>query len=700
MRWAAVGLAGLLLAPLGAATPAGTGSTPARAGSTPAAVVVVGVPGLRWGDVTAAGTPTLWRLAASASVGSLSVAAARPITCPADGWLTLGAGNRARGPAAAAGACPADPVVAGGADSGPADVPGFDSLVRDNRRLDYGTELGALAAALRRTGGCVAAVGPGAPLGAAGPEGRVDVSAGGLPFAGTYTRCPVTLVGLPAVTADRAAAAAAADAALRSVDGARPPGSELIVVGLSEARADGARLHVAMAVGDRYPRGTLTSASTRRSAYVQLIDVAPTVLRDLGRLPPDSMVGQPWARVAGGAASTAALVAALSDHDLAATGQQRLTGPFFEALVAGQFVLYPLAALAVRRRRAAPGRRRALRWVERAALAGAGVLVATFLANLVPWWRAGHPLTALLAAVAVADGAVVGMALAGPWRRHVLGPAGAVAGTTAAVLALDLLTGARLQLSSLAGYSPLVAGRFAGLGNIGFGVLGTAALLLAAALAARRPRRTAVRVVALVGAAAVLVDGAPTLGSDVGGVLALVPAFALLAMLVGGVRVTGRRLLAAAAAAVLVVLGFALLDYARPPDLQTHLGRFVGQLRHGGAATVVRRKLTAELDTLTTSLLTLLVPVAIAIVVAALARPPRWLRAAFAAAPTLRAGLVATVVMGVVAALVNDSGVIIPAVAMTVAVPLAIAVSTAAQGERDVTVEFRGRADRPAQQTH
>lgn len=688
--------AGLLLA-AGATSPAGAGPV------STSTVIVVGIPGLRWDDLSAGGTPTLWRLAGAGAVGSLSVAAARPVTCPADGWLTLGAGNRARGPAPVTGACPAGPRVSGGADGGTAEVAGFEELARDNRRLDYGTELGALAAALRRTGSCVAAVGPDAALAAAGPDGRVDALAGRPGLAATYTHCRVTVIGLPAIPAQRRGGAAAADGVLGAVDAARPAGSELLVVGLSETRPDRPRLHVAIAVGGRYRAGELSSASTRRPPYVQLIDVAPTVLHDLGRAPPSAMAGQPWASSGARGTGTAARIAALLDHDRAATGQLRLTGRFFEALVAGQFLLFPLAALAAltaRRRGAVAARRRSLRFVQGAGLGCAAVLPATFLANLAWWWRAGHPLAALLAAVAVADAIVVGLALAGPWRRQPLGPAGAVAGTTAAVLALDLLTGARLQLSSVAGYSPLVAGRFAGIGNIAFGIFAAAALLAATALAIGRSRATALRAVAAVGAAAVVVDGAPALGSDVGGVLALVPAFALLAMMLAGVRVTARRLLAAAAAAVLVVVAFGLLDYARPAGLQTHLGRFVGQLVHGGAGTVVRRKVAAEADTLTTSLLTLLVPVAVAIVVAALVRPPGWLRCAFSQAPALRAGLVATLVMGVVAALVNDSGVIIPAVAMTMAIPLTIAVSAAAQLREGVTVEFRGRAGRPAQPTH
>ncbi|MFC7479157.1 hypothetical protein ACFQX7_02430 [Luedemannella flava] len=58
-------------------------------------VIIAGAPGLRWDDLSPTGTPTLWRLAAQGSIGALAVRSARGVTCPADGWLTLGAGNPA-----------------------------------------------------------------------------------------------------------------------------------------------------------------------------------------------------------------------------------------------------------------------------------------------------------------------------------------------------------------------------------------------------------------------------------------------------------------------------------------------------------------------------------------------------------------------------------------------------------------------------
>ena len=65
---------------------------PAHAQPAAPALVVVGVAGLSWDDVDAERTPVLARLSARAAVGLLSVKAAGAVTCPADGWLTLGAG--------------------------------------------------------------------------------------------------------------------------------------------------------------------------------------------------------------------------------------------------------------------------------------------------------------------------------------------------------------------------------------------------------------------------------------------------------------------------------------------------------------------------------------------------------------------------------------------------------------------------------
>lgn len=652
-------LAGVLVAGAVVSTTLVWTPLPARAeatGGSASAVVVVGVPGLRWEDVSRTGTPTLWWLAGSAAVGSLSVRAATSVTCPADGWTTLGAGNRAEGPARSE-RCPAPrPVTRGD----------LVETIRRNASEDFGAEVGALGTAVRRSGRCVHTVGPLAGL-----------ATDGLPsYATDAGRCSLTLVDLPPVGGARAPGAAAADARVARIVAPLGPEVLLLVVGLSETDGEAPHLHVVLARGPGFAAGTrLDSPTTRRRPFVQLIDVAPTVLRAL-RLPvPDSMSGRPI-RAGGPAHPVATTVRDLVDLDRAAQVHRRLVPPFFAVLVLGQALLYLAVAAVLHRLRSGGSRGRVLAATRVAATAGAAVPAATYLANLVPWWRADHPLPVLLTAIGVATAALVGLAFAGPWRRAMTGPPAAVATITALVLAADVVTGARLQLSSLAGYSPLVAGRFAGIGNVAFAVFATAALLAAAALTEGRGSAQAVAVVAAVGVVAVAVDGSPAWGDDFGGVLALIPGFAVLALSVAGRRVTARRLLAVLGLAVLVVLAFSLADYARPADHQTHLGRFVGQVLHGGAWTVVERKARSNLALLTHSVLTLLVPLAVALLTAVLLRPWGGLRRAFADAPALRHGFVAVLVMGVIGFLVNDSGVAIPALAMTVAIPIAIAAAT------------------------
>jgi hypothetical protein len=163
------------------------------------------------------------------------------------------------------------------------------------------------------------------------------------------------------------------------------------------------------------------------------------------------------------------------DADRAAQGYRRYVPPFFLTLFLAQVLLYGFSWWLLRRRPAAGRRGRVLAVTRGAALAFAAVPAATYLAQLVPWWR--HSLGWLIAVVAAIDLALYTVAALGPWRHRTFGSEGAVAGITMLVIGVDLLTGARLQLSSLAGYSPIVAGRFAGVGNVGFAVFATSALL-------------------------------------------------------------------------------------------------------------------------------------------------------------------------------------------------------------------------------
>jgi hypothetical protein len=500
-------------------------------------------------------------------------------------------------------------------------------------------------------------------LGAAGADGSVlpasapDDATAVLTDTSAAGGCPVVLLQGTAVGSEaRAGGARAADALVGRADRLRPPGSTLIVLGLSEAPGDdGGHLHVALAVGPRFSRGALTSASTRRSPYVQLVDVAPTILALLGTPTPDEMIGERWRTTAGSRS-----LAQLRDEERKADGQRSVTVPFFVVLVGVQLLLAGLALLL-----------RRWRLVELVALAGTTAVGASYLANLVPWWRAGSPLLAMLGATVAATVVMTAVCLLG---KGLLARAGIACGLVAAILVADVLSGAHLQMSSVAGYSPIVAGRFAGIGNVAFGVLAAAALLAAAS--------TRSATVAALTALVVVVDGAPMWGSDVGGVLALVPAYALLVLLLAGRAVSVGRLAVAAAGGALVVAAFAVADHARPADQQTHLGRFVGQVLDGSAGAVIRRKAEANLSLLFHSPVTALLPVVVAFLLVLFLRPPDVLRSAFERSPAWRAGLLAVCTASGLGFVLNDSGAAVPALALAVAVPAACAVGFGVAADR------------------
>jgi hypothetical protein len=616
-------------------------------GSGPA-VVVVGLAGLQWDDVGES-TPVLAELARSGAVGVLSVKALPGLTCRADGWLTLGAGARAGT------ARPADPPCS-------SDLPtDLDREAAHNADTRDGAVLGALARALD---GRVAVEGAGAELavGPAGPrEGEAPVR---LVDAGTLSDGP-----------RRTAELRAADRVIGDVLDSLPGGTDVLVVGLSAgAGSDEPSLHVALARGPSFPQGALRSASTRRTPYVQLIDVAPTVLDLLDRPVPEVMDGQPW-QVTG----TAPTVDELVDLGRRAAVQREVTVPFFVTAYATVLVLITLALW-----------RRQERAAEAVGLAGTAALGASYLGGLVPWWRAGLPLLALLAIVAALSATVaavalrVGRAPAGPAR-----PAGIVCAFVALVIVVDLLTGARLQLDSPAGYSSLVAGRFAGLGNVAFGVL-AASVLLAAAVLARRG--VALGTVAVVVVSAV---GAPAWGSDVGGVLALVPAFVLLGVLRAGRPVSLLRLALSGLAGAAVVAAFALLDLTRPEQDRTHLGRFAEDLADGTAGELLARKAAAVLDLLFANAVTALLPLLVAGVVYLVARPPDPLRHAFELAPVWRQGLLALGLACLIGFAVNDSGAAVPALAVCVALPATLAVVLRARRSAPAGASAPGRTTSP-----
>jgi len=637
-------------------------------------VLVIGVPDLRWEDVDRVRTPTLWRLAGRSSIGAMTDQSGEGDTREATGWLVLGTGSRAvAGVAASTLPDPADPAQ-------------LTALRKANSTARFRAQVGALGDAVHRAGRTIAAVGPGAVLGGMTAEGNVDQAEATL--GPRLPQADVVLLDLPQIYDTGRQDGVAAVSAVTAVDTAvaaavrqLPSRSSVLLAGISDGSDGGAPLHVAMASGAAFGPGRLTSPSTGRDGVVQLIDVAPTILWLLGLPVPSAMLGVHWHRVAEARTPVAAEVSSLLDLDRRSLAQVRLAGPYSHAVLAVT-VLYVLVVLGCWGRRR-PGPPLALSAMV------ASVPVGSWLTQLVPWWRIGTwALLPLGAAFAVVIG--VGATLS-PWPRdrrwRIAGVVGAV---TAAVIVVDAATGSPLSLDAPFGDNPIIAGRFHGIGNVAFALLGTGTLLLAAALVAGTSGPRSAATVLGLGTVAVVVDGYPGLGDDVGGVLALLPAVCVLALLVSGLRVSWRYVLGISAGTIVIAAVFALVDYARPAAERTHVGRFVQQVVDGTAWDVMHRKLGSSLQTFAGGwprLITLAWLMLVLAVVLGL-RHGRLRVGQDVDQRTARGLVMALAALGVLGAGLNDSGLAVTAFVLGVAAPLLVPqVEPAAAGDghpRDV----------------
>ncbi|MET7331369.1 hypothetical protein [Nonomuraea sp. NPDC005650] len=632
-------------------------------------VALIGVSGLHWNDITQADSPNLWELARSSAIGSLSVRTVGGVTCPYDGWLTVSAGTRS----AAGYSCGAPPMPE--QQGAGAVIPGYRYLIDVAGQRNAGT----LGEALKAAGQCSIAIGPGAALGLADRQGAVQEYRSSPLQVRTpdLERCRMIamdvddlvrpyLAGgkLPKVpdqlsAAERREALRLADAKAGALLSVLPADTAVLLAGLSD-HGSVPHLRVAALREPGAQGHLLGAASTHREDISILPDLTSTVLTKLGVPVPSTVVGVPL-QVGGPGATFARLQRA----DATAQAIRSIKGIYFTAVAVLQVLFYVVAFLLLRRRKG-------LAPVRFAAVALAALPVSSYLVNLLPW----SSLPQLVAGVLGWAAVVTAAAFAGPWRRRPLGPLAVVAGITALTLAGDLLTGTTLQLNSIMGYSADVGARYYGLGNIPFALLATGTLLATTVIAHRWPGKVGLAAIVGLGTFAMVLGGSG-MGSDFGGVIAFVPGIAVTALLLAGKRVSLVKLGAFLVAGGVIVMTFAWLNYLKPADEQTHLGRFVGQVLTGEAFDVILRKLQAMLATLLSPNLMPIVIAAAAFLVYAILRPEQAsagvVPAAFEHSPALRAGLIGTLVSGVIGMLVNDSGAAVLSMALALAVPLLLA---------------------------
>ncbi|MFX0537565.1 hypothetical protein ACQBAT_00995 [Ornithinimicrobium sp. Y1847] len=641
---------------------------PALAASD-APVVVIGIPGLTWDALERSDATHLKQLRDEGATAALVLRGTHEVTCAEDAFLTVGAGQRA---ATDIWGCGDHPGTLGGGtalwtdDDGVAAQPWQRWQEAADRRA-LGPQLGSLADRV-----CVASHGELALIGAADAQGKVaHASPDGLggnpqvadqpPLPGFVEGCAVQVYStLPVFQGDRPGVLENVDAALTELLPTLPEDSRVIVAGLGHTAYRAEAMAVLLWGPDAHG-GLLTSTSTQQAGLIQLTDLTTGALQ---------LLGESGEGLAGGQLGILPGSPERSSELAEGVTQAKVQAPYVLG-AAGAVLLTALGiALLARLQRASAV-------IATGAMA---VPAATFAAGLVPWWSARQPMAELTLVLLGIAGLITAIAWAGPWRRHPLGPPAVVGAVTLAVLGVDVLMSARLGLVSVLGLQPVTAGRFFGTGNVGFGIMLGAFLVVAAGLLTWLRRVEAALAVGVLGGVMLMLNAAPQAGADFGGVPGTVFATGLLMLTALGMAWRPRSLILLGVAGALVAAAIMVADWARSAGSRTHLGDFVQSVLDGEALGIVGRKLSQSLGMLVTYPISwAAVAVFVLFVVVVVKRWPSWTAPLWqwrGLRPAMLAGIVA---MALTWAL-NDSG--LPAVALTLTMLVTAGVAVLAQGMR------------------
>ena len=383
---------------------------------------------------------------------------------------------------------------------------------------------------------------------------------------------------------------------------------------------------------ERGEEGSLTSDSTRRDGVVTDLDVIPSIAEFMGVDPPVDATGAPIEIIEGPPPFE------LHERYLA---QRRMYIPI-GAAAASYVIGFGLLAVAV----LASGERVGVRWRRVAgwislsvAMLAVGLLAAGHLPELT--YATVVPFVALVT--------VFGTLAFAPLERrdHLLVPAG-IGLAVMAFFVVEAALGWSAMLTPFVGGSQLDGGRFYGMPNVSIGLLVGACFWVAQRL------RTSAGVWLLVGAA--LFAGLPLVGANLGAAATLFAGAGLWIAVRDRERLGVWKGVAVVLAFTLLGTALILVIHAVSP-IETHVTRFEEEVSGlGGVFEKFVDRLQVGFDLIARNPLALIPVLGLPLAILAVLRPPSALRPSLEGSPAWRDAILATLLTGVVAYVVNDSG--------------------------------------------
>lgn len=419
-------------------------------------------------------------------------------------------------------------------------------------------------------------------------------------------------------------------------------------------------------------KGLITTPSTHRVGITPELDIAPTVLSELGIDRPVVMLGNTMS-ADGSSASIAERVTELESLNETAVAVDRVRlavvntyiGVIIALLLGGTAFM-----LQIKRHRPT--------WADPVLTALRNSLLfmlcipvaSTLLYVFEPRPSSSVKIVMLMMVVA----AVVWSVALVVSRRTGPGLAAAAVGlVTAGVIIVDQLVGAPLSYSGFFSYSPLWGARYYGIGNEGASILvGSALVGVALMFDHFRDARWLVPVkrwvLPLFGLLVVAVSAAPFWGANVGVAVWGFVAFGIAWVQMNGHRVTWKSALLAILGIVIIVGLFSVYDLAVSGEGgQTHLGRAWQSAQEGGVGalwTIVARKAETNLRVLRASNWSYLLFAILGFLAYMRWRPHGDFADALRRYPHFAVAMTAALVGSLAGYFTEDSGIVIPALVM------------------------------------